>query len=506
MTEEASKFSISTRLQKQRRLVVVSLLLVFIAVLFIGVYFLQKVRRSQAAQSISFSGDKPDRTVTLTCSGGVPCAYTIAASDNQYNGDNLIIDGATVNLFGYHHYKNLTIKNSGTVTTLPLSPGGDYDQTTWSLTASGQEKIVNIEVDEVTRFETGGRIDVSEKGYRGGDPHWGDGSYDDCNSPGSRNCGTGDGPGGGTNVDRHDTWPAWGAGGGYGGAGGNGIGNWGAAGGAAYGDLSSNSSTLWFGSGGGSSRLHNYSYDKQYVRSAWGGRGGGSVKVVTGSIESDGNESNGIFAKGGAQPPPWICGGPDCGGAGSGGSIYLRINNYSEINGVCATANGGVRLGIYSGYHNGRPGAVIFKGATPGCSPPSLYIYADGGDAGNANEYGYAASGGGGRILIESIPHFTMKKWLEPIERPSEEIVTNFNPYALKVGDTIKVNILAVNLVTGSKIEDMIFSVAGLSSATRCLPTSVTEPYGSVSADRVTWIYPGGNSSKTLSYLCRVQQ
>ncbi len=513
--EILKKESIFKQLTRRKLQILGSILaLLIIAGVLSGVYLYQKVKKSRAAREIAFIGEKPNRTTIFPCDIGWNCVYSIPADETRYDDDDIIIDRSTLRIYGRHRFKNMTIKNAGILTTSEIAPNISYNPTTFELTDEGKDQKVDFELSGILRFETGGKIDVSGQGYRGGDPHQGDGSYGDCGLPIPSRCGQGDGPGAGQNAERWDSNPVIGGGGGYGGIGGLGYGNVidrnPATGGPFYGDLTSSLSTLWHGSGGGSARMTGLGY---YYR---GAAGGGAAKITASDIQTDGFGGNGIFANGSRPSASECYYNPvlplavtmACGGAGSGGSVYLRLTNYSGSAGVNADAGTGVTTRPES---KGQDGALVLKGLNYNAINPKISLSARGGDGGSnesaaaSNDYRYS-SGGGGRILVEVIPYYTMKKWLEPVERSSNALVRDFNPYALRVGDKIKVGIRVSNLTVGTVIEDSIlWDNSASAGSKKCIPYDISV-WGTYANDKVTWTYPGGGGQPDFYYYCQVKK
>ncbi len=243
------------------------------------------------------------------------------ATFNAASLSNVEINGI-FNLKGAYssNWGNVTINNGGI-----LTHGANTDTKQYFIDLTMDNLIIN----------TGGQINVSEKGYAGG------GSQKD-----------GYGPGGGSY--------AMGRGGGAGYGGNGGDGRYG-RGGSSYGVLSEPND---LGSGGGGSHYRS------------GGTGGGMIKLVVGgtlnlegSILANGN--NGIYynsrgSGGGSGGSVWIdtgtlqgngtisvnggMGGETSGGGGSGGRLRLGAvtNNFTGT----YTVDGG------TGYQNGEQGTI----------------------------------------------------------------------------------------------------------------------------------------------------
>ena len=167
-----------------------------------------------------------------------------------------------------------------------------------------------LRITSATFITVNGAVNVSGKGYAGGD-----GTHT-----------TGYGPGGGVQGN-----PA--GGGGYGGEGGT----TGGRGGTCYGSVSQ---PTHLGSGGGASQYYGWSN---------GGAGGGAVQLdadtvtVSGSILANGSNGTG--------------GGGKATGAGAAGSIWINADTFAG-NGLLQ-ANGGAGVGSWSGDSGGGGGGKI---------------------------------------------------------------------------------------------------------------------------------------------------
>ncbi len=265
---------------------------------------------------------------------------------------------------------NLTISGNTTVTQLP--------------NASEQTYALDLLITGTMTIESGSSIDVSEKGYAGGE-----------------------GPGQGTD-NYYDSGGA--------GHGGNGGRSDAVLGGSSYGSLTE---PLTLGSGGGNSNNANYK----------GGAGGGAVKLtISGTLALNG----GIHADGGEGYDNTT----HASGGGSGGSIYItagQITGSGTITAAggnaCNTANGGGgaggRIAVYyntlgtgitisayggSGYVYGGTGSVYLKyrGSTYG----DLCIV-NNGSTGSvtpiSGEYRNVTIGGGGQVVLEQAGPVSME-------------------------------------------------------------------------------------------------
>lgn len=274
----------------------------------------------------------------------INASTTISASDTSYDGDNLTItNGATVTIFGSHSFTNLTI-NGGILTHDALIPNTDFDITTSELTASGENKKVDLTITGTLTLESGGKIDVDGKGYPGGYaiPN----SYGIWNTvrPGFQAF-NGFGPGGASTIRSGE-----GAGDGrdHSGAGGASFRGIGGEGSGSYGDGSigspyiaglpgptyGNDTDFFAGSGGGGALSYD---DGEYSCRSWGGAGGGRVKIVANSIDF-GSTSSVISANGKAAVSQNVAGCESSAGGGSGGTIWIEANSIDQSNSLSLNA------------------------------------------------------------------------------------------------------------------------------------------------------------------------
>ena len=484
---------------RKKQLFLTCLFVLTILSLSFFAYFSFKYSNKTKAAAVSCVGSSP---ATCTISGGG--RYNL--SEGQYENSNLIINGITVYGYGQHNIASLIIKNGGILTHDSLVWPDDFVQapgvptSNTELNAQGKRKVVNFHISGKLRLESAGKVDVSGKGYPGSS---GEEIFADCHE----NCGSGKGSGGGGNADRHDE-PTFGGGGGYGGLGGAGVGNLSGYAGATYGGLSSDPATLWHGSGGGGAWRH----QSGALKKRPGKAGGGAIYLVVNDIETDGNVLNTIIANGNPPVSETCRVYEACGGAGSGGSIYVKMTNYSGNSRFNFNVEGGLSDET---DRSGHLGAASVRGFSND-SGHEIQVYANGGAGGPIHswdhpETGYwiypGSGGGGGRILIEAKIDNTMKKWLTPVSRAESG---DFNPYSLRFADKIQVHILVERLEAGTVIEDEILKKANLlSGMTKCIPS---EPYrtnisdgGTFSGDKVIWVYGGSNKSHEFNYFCQVQ-
>lgn len=315
-----------------------------------------------------FMNNKNKAKATVYCDG-VVC--DINSGDNK----DVIISGGTAIMSGTHTFKSLTIRSGGVLTHDKILTT-DIDTTKAPtdpayLKASGQIKKIDLTITG-SLIITDGSIDVSGKGFPGGQVQNEDGY----------------GPGLGASHSSNSSQEG-GGGGGYGGAGGRGF-QWstvGAAGGAAYG---SSANPTAYGSGGGSSQWKTVSDGL-----AVGGNGGGFIRINASSVDMSANgfiRANGD--DGGRSDSISLSGG----GAGAGGSINITITDtlYTLISSSKSpTALGGTSTLASSatddGTHKGGNGTVTFQGS-------SKHTY--GNITANGGDSVYGGAGGGGRILL----------------------------------------------------------------------------------------------------------
>lgn len=339
----------------------------------------------------------------------------------------------TLSLFGNNNFNSLTIDANGIVTHDAFGTG--------ELGATSNTKI-DLVVAETVELRNGGKIDVSNKGYRG-DPDAGDfinGRYGsaDTRCGWDFGCGADQGTavpvnaGASSYFSDNDTG---GGGGAHGGAGG----------------IDAVTPFLWAmpkaesfdsitepiepGAGGGSATdIHGPDQG-----TSPGGSGGGRVKISAKTIIV--RTPGGIYANGETISTP---GGTKAyGGAGAGGSIWLKSQNgefpalgYPNVDGGSSSSIGGSAGNVKMEFAGG------------------LNIEAKGG-----NGNGRAGGGGGGLIAIYRIAlqNPTIRKTLETVS------VKSGNPYALQLGDIIKVKLSVTNLVPNKEvvIKDLLLNAQG---------------------------------------------
>ncbi|MDD5146475.1 MAG: fibronectin type III domain-containing protein [Candidatus Pacebacteria bacterium] len=233
---------------------------------------------------------------------------------------------------------NVTVKNLGNLTHSTHSAAHLYS--------------INLIVNNDLTIESGGFINVNERGYAGG----------------VRASGSGPGGGNGTSTL---SCCASGGGGAYGGNGGSGAS---CGGGVGYG---STTQPIDLGSGGGG----DYG-DSSYGN---GGAGGGAIKIsVTGTFTNNGSIT--------ANATSGILSGWANGGGGAGGSIWITAGTL--LGNGTTTANGGNGAYAYNGdYAGGGGGGRI---AVYYATDSSSFIY----QAFGGTSSGY--KGGAGTIFLKS--------------------------------------------------------------------------------------------------------
>lgn len=276
---------------------------------------------------------------------------TISATNMTYEGDDIEIRRGTVTIAGHHRFNSLKITGNSILT-------HPYFSSTDTISS---DKKVSLEIAGDVTLDDGGKIDVSQRGYRGG-------------TAGSN--GTGPGPGIGALTNSWFYYASAGGGAfiGRGGAGSLPITG---AGGTPYAQSASipDINPLKLGSGGGSA--------KKSSSTANGGSGGGRIDLRVGGDIRILSTTSGIFASGrdGTQI------GRAYSGAGAGGSIWLSANQFFYPYGTMISAGANAGTGG-TGAANGtfiKPAGTFYN------------ITANGG-AGGA---GHGGGGGGGYIYID---------------------------------------------------------------------------------------------------------
>jgi len=386
---------------------------------------------------------------------------------------DVIIDGngvansVVIATSGSHHYASMEIMNKAVLTHDPIQIS-EIDTTKLPtdpnyLNANGKNKKVDLVIAGDLILD-GGSIDVSGKGYPGGR-----GAYEN-----------GYGPGGGHYKRLRYCGSVHSGGGGHGGRGGNGQ---------TTGGIQNDSLPfpIDYGSGGGGGHC----WEKGSF--AYGGNGGGYIKIQAESIIFANNSSS-ILANGADGSGT----GSSKGGGGAGGSIILQgVIVQSAILSGTEASNVGGNLGYNSRGDDG-----------PAISGEFLNIHADGG---SEPTYRYAGGGGGGIISINlQSTSMSIKKVLSPKERPAGTPNTNFNPYSIQKGDVIKVWLFGTMFSPGfsTRITDELFTS---SDGTKCVPqddgTWSDDPIDSnFTNNKIEWNKEAGlDGTLEIHYDCKVQ-
>jgi len=449
---------------------------------------------------------------------------TVAQCDSKRKFNSLTIKNGAVLTHAALTYTELT----GTSSQDMDSDFSIADETT----GSARWKKVDVEIAGELRLESGGKIDVSGKGYPGS---W----YEVCGgntyntlvaregvfadigdglgtNPPTGGYNHGFGPSGGLSLTEYDRGRS--GGGGYGGSGGppnNFVDNIGMA--RSY--YTNNKNILEYGSGGGAA---GFDGDRADTACGSGGDGGGKVVIAANKIVIASSASS-IKANGfSPQETTAITGRPLSTednmvgqGGGSGGLIYLRIN------GIEFSGTGFVSGDISGGIANAEVGQIELGGVVSSL-PYNLSV--KGGDSREGGDGDKSSGGGGGWIVVGPLvgTNNGVKKQLFPVRRnggeASDECLSNpiaansncFNPYALQSGDIIKIVLEVANISSGIELKDkpLVGMVNGTQKA--CVPKPVADPTypaspsgASISNNEITW--SNITEGTEYSYYCVMQ-
>jgi len=399
-------------------------------------------------------------------------------------------------------FKKLILSNGAVLTHQGLSIGDMYEDVTAlggvtngsladNTKGEARWRKVDLKITGTLQLNGGAQVNANEKGYPqntpANDPYGGDRGY---------------GPGGGIDISSDNNSNQRGGGAGYGNYGYRGIeGN--TARGISYGTVT----VLPFewGSAGGFAERRDGGHE------GLGGTGGGRIKLEVNKLDiSNGTSITANGGNGGAGDKI------QNGGGGSGGSIVIVTNEYTGNVPVIHAEN---RLYDRSGYDinlNGSVNVATFVSS----SGSSYYTYqplisAFGGYSGviptvtdTSMNSGLAS---GGRIYIQQTgaAKVSIKKTLYPIKRGGV-VDTSFNPYALQVGDIIKVQLdLGSFSGTVSVRDDYLYAPSsGATLGVRCKndTTSGSPTYGGKDQASTYMSWTGISSGNTpLVYYCKVQ-
>ncbi len=390
----------------------------------------------------------PDGVIGLATANPAGASLTVNSTNGFAAGDEILLidmQGAAGNTADVGNYEFLEVASvpDGTTLNLVSSVQNSYDGTNFSeqkvvvqrvpqwtsvtvnsggtLTANAWDGssggIVAFRATGTVTVNSGGSIDVTGLGYRGGAGGVGDGgtngeSYDGTVGKGGASGGAGTDGGGAANNNgtKSQGTRGGGGGGGYdgaagtteggGGGGGGGYGG-GAGGGGASGDGSDNSGNggngggTGVGAGGGGSACGN----------TWGGDGGnaGSAggncgdNTVTGGVAGSGASTGESGASDATDA--------DSGGAGGGGGGLYGVADLTKLL-LGSGGGGGGDSNEASG--NGQPGGdgggIVFIAANAvTVSGSILSAGQDGSSPGNTSDpYGGGGGGAGGSIMIQA--------------------------------------------------------------------------------------------------------
>jgi hypothetical protein len=475
---------------------------------------------------------------------GLGATYTVYADTEKVfqTGSRGVCNGAGVeNCDSKRIFKSLTLKGSALLThhNVVVSDIDSDNDITNNTDGSGRWKKVDIELTGGDlKLEGSATINVDGAGYPGG---------------GSIIHPDGYGPNGGWGVVEPNEGKVGANGGGNWGDGGrgychdNGAGGCdpqtGKLGGRSWEGINpdqANKGTIdfSFGSGGGhANQLWNN--DPNKINGANGGAGGGRIRVsVNGDIVLE-TTSNTITARGAASTvrgegtDEW-----ELSGAGAGGSILLYAKNFSTLSpnplsGVYNASSTGGKIqksdgsDIYEESSN-IPGGLGWDDLKYGIGSDGLSINdtattiitninVNGGTGYYQSDKNiFSGAGGGGQLVLsDGRNQFTIKKKLEPIDRPGGEV--DFNPYALRVNDTIKITITVTNITAGRSFrvsDDFLKTSAGTSHKCAYVsgsesPTIPSSPAESDTAINWPAYLPTATDEslgyKDFSYYCKVR-
>jgi len=441
---------------------------------------------------------------------------------NNLNVNQPARNGAT--LITYRTIKvlgNVRVYSGGVVTHDALFAGVDFTSATGNpLTPSGQLKKVDLDIDGTLTLDSGGKIDVSGKGYPGGQG----GVACDSSYKGEKGRGPG---GGGYGYSTNDSANIGGGGGGYGGNGGAGFAYFNNIAGTAgvrynnedLSDTSLGDEGISFGSGGGTGCWSGGGA----IGNQSGGSGGGRVRITASSIIIGSGTDVGIYAngRGGSR---YFGNLAEQGGAGSGGSVLLNISS-TIISGMAYNADAGkvhyTRLDSavpwWGSGDDGRNGSLKNTGNLPPMtSLNGSNVQALGGDSSEikgASVTGESpgGAGGGGRILIITPSSATVRKTLTAVSRNGVAAVagTDFNPYALQKGDKIRVTLTVAASGGTYDLTDIFLTGGGTScrcggiSGVACNATAPPAPVPDGTS--IKWRNVPFATTPVLTYECTVR-
>lgn len=368
-------------------------------------------------------------------------------------------------------------------------------------------------------------VNVDGKGYPGGDIAK---CWTAPPSPMLPHNLKGYGPGYGSGSSNSGTNDNWGGGASYGGVGVRGAGS-----GTVYGDK--DISVFDFGSGGGGATVNGCAYRQA------GAPGGGRIRIVATGTFTIGDHAK-ISANGGMASGINYNDSNAFGGAGSGGSIIIKYgsttsnlvpamkvyyaNNPNNMDTVGTVQTVNVSSSLNGSAAPDERAEVLYNDpvkkwfvniSTDGGGPGLGGGVTDGVVGNNTNP------GGGGRIYIEKIqaPTVTMTKWLEAVNRnDASPANTGFNPYALQIGDIIRVHIkMGAYSGPATLIDDFlnvlgttkkcVYPVPGAATGTYTATPAPKTPLSTTSIswdlNSATYANGGTDGAKEANYYCKVQ-
>lgn len=388
-----AQISISAIMARKNKLRIFTIAVCLLLAAFLGQMMITKnPKGSKAASACKGNVCTIDETGFITQIGGVSRFYAgsfggvNAARFAVTNQTSLTITGnVTVELYIPLTLNSLTVRDGANLTHAAIAVA-DVDITKARtaddyLRVSGKLKKVDINISGSLKLENGAKIDVSEKGFPGGDVRGAWGYGPGAGAPGDQVGQGASGGGGGSNGgnDGH----------GKGGAGCNSFNNDGTS--ACTGatadsltfDVDVNNPTA-YGSGGG------YAHEDWDSRNDTGKKGGGVIAIVADKIFLDTNSS--ILANGqNAGTAEFRA----YGGPGSGGSVQITASNLYTRK-LFSNTGPDILAGIVSenkGTADGESGTVI---ANIDIATIKNNIAANGGPG-----YRHSGGGGGGRIKID---------------------------------------------------------------------------------------------------------
>jgi hypothetical protein len=261
-----------------------------------------------------------------------------------------------------------------------------------------------------------------------------------------------------------------------------------------------------FGSGGGA--VKDGGWDNTGDPCLDGGDGGGRIHLkVDGKLELDVNSkitANGQNGKAVNSTDDKLA----RSGGGAGGTIFIDAPTISF-------PYKGTPSSVEPGVLNDAEGIGVHSVSGFGNNATYNLFAIGGSSAADATYKG--AGGGGGMIYVEKPAknNITVKKILEPVGRPRTTTNIDFNPYALKADDRIRVRLTIANISGNINLSDDLLSTA-TAPVKRCdisgTPTAIRGNYNAVNRNTTvtpykldfTGITPDASGVAEIVYLCDV--